>query len=109
MNAYELKEKLSLYAACLGGGDKEISGCYIGDLMSLAMAKLQEGNVWVTIQTNVNVVAVSALTEAGCVIIADGFKPDEAALKKAEAENVIIFTTEKSAYETAKLLGALGI
>lgn len=108
MRVSELKDRLGLSAA-VSGADNEVTGCYIGDLMSLAMAKLQEGNVWITIQTNVNAVAVAVLKEAACIITADGFILDDTALKKAESEEVTVFTSEKSAYELAKLLGELGI
>ena len=82
--------------------DGELGGCYIGDLLSLAMPKVQKNNVWITIQTNVNIVAVASLTEAGCIIIADGFEPEETALKKAQMQEVMILGSELSAYELAK-------
>ena len=31
---------------------KEAHGCYIGDLLSFAMSKVEADNVWITIQTN---------------------------------------------------------
>ena len=110
MKVSELKEKIGA-VLCAGedGLEKEISGCYIGDLLSLAMARVSEKNAWITIQTNVNVIAVSALTEAGCVILAEGLKPDENALAKANAEGITVLSSEKTAYELAKELCALGI
>lgn len=96
-------------AAGESGIDAEAEGCYIGDLLSIAMSRLGEKNVWVTIQTNVNVVAVSVLVESSCVILCDGQKPDETAKNKANAEGVPIMTTEKSAYELAVSLAQLGI
>ena len=109
MKLQEVAEKLNLTAVGGQREDCEITGCYIGDLMSLAMAKLEEGNVWITIQTNLNVVAVSVLKEAGCVILADGAVPDPDTQAKARAEGVALFTSEKSAYILAKELGALGV
>ncbi|MBQ2613768.1 MAG: hypothetical protein IJB80_00345 [Clostridia bacterium] len=110
MNIQELCKELNLTpVAGESGMDKEISGCYIGDLMSLAMAHLEEGYVWITIQSNLNVVAVSALKEAACVILADGVTLDANATVKADEEALAVFTTEDSAYTLAKKLGALGI
>jgi len=110
MNVSELKEKLDLtLCAGEGGLEKEVGGCYIGDLLSLAMARVSENNVWITIQTNVNVIAVSALTEAGCVILAEGLKPDDNAIAKANMENIPILSSERTAYELAKELSVLGI
>lgn len=84
-----------------GNGEKELKGCYIGDLLSLAMSKVEEDNLWITIQSNINIVAVASLTDAGCITLCDGFTPDEDALKKAIEEDIAIITSEKSAYELA--------
>lgn len=96
-------------AAGEGGLEKEASGCYIGDLMSLAMSRLSENNVWITIQTNVNIVAISVLCESACVILCDGQKPDAAACERADTENVPLLFTELGAYEIAAQLSKLGI
>ena len=110
MKVSELAEKLGCQIVCGGGGaQKEVSGCYIGDLLSLAMAKVDVDNAWITIQTNINVVAVASLKEAACVIVADGFHIDETVKAKAEAEEIIILETELSAYDAAKKLVEFGI
>lgn len=110
MKVKELAEKIGLdIVAGKDGAEKEIAGCYIGDLMSLAMARVEEGNVWITIQTNINVVAVAALKEAGCVILADGCVPDENASQKADEEDIPVLVSEKSAYELALCLGDMKI
>lgn len=88
---------------------KEISGCYIGDLLSLAMSSVKAGNIWITIQTNINIVAVSVLTEAACVLLCDGQKPDDAAVKKSNMEDIPILQSTKSAYELACILHDMGI
>ena len=89
----------------ISGDDKKtVSGCYIGDLMSLAMSKIRSSEVWITIQTNINTIAVASLTDAGCVVICDGFSLDNDALEKAKEEETAIIYTEKSAYECAKLI-----
>ncbi len=110
MTAKELSEKLALtLAAGENGLGKQVDGCYIGDLLSLAMSRVESDNVWVTIQTNINVVAVSVLTDCACVVLCDGQEPDIQAKEKADVEGVPIFTTEKSAYQIAKELAMLGI
>lgn len=110
MKVSELAEKTGCQIVCGGGGaEKEVSGCYIGDLLSLAMSKVQMNNVWITIQSNINIAAVATLTEAACIIICDGFEPDDNTAKKAEMEDIPILTSEKSAYELAKILLENGI
>lgn len=110
MKVKEMAEKinLSLYTD-EAFENREVSGCYIGDLLSLAMSSVCANDVWITIQTNVNVAAVAALTEAACVIIADGCRPDGAALERANEQGITILGSEKSAYELAKCLAELGI
>ena len=110
MKVSDIVEKLGLKA--FNGvelTDKEICGCYIGDLLSLAMSKVQKDFVWITIQTNVNIVAVASLTECGCIIIADGFVPEESTLKKAELQEITLLGSKLSAYELAKGLAEMGI
>ena len=110
MNVSELAEKLSLsYGSGAEVPDKEVNGCYIGDLLSLAMAKVDVDNAWITIQTNINVVAVASLKEAACVIVADGFHIDETVKAKAEAEEIIILESELSAEDIAKKRAEYGI
>lgn len=110
MKVSDIISKLMLTCAAGEGGlDRELDGCYIGDLMSLAMSGIREDMVWITIQTNINVAAVASLADAACVIIADCAVPDEAMIKKANELELPILTTEMTAYETAKALAALGI
>ena len=87
-----------------GDEQRNISGCYIGDLLSLAMSKIHKDNAWVTIQSNINIVAVASLMDAGCIIICDGFSPDDGVIQRADIQEVTILKTELSAYETAKIL-----
>ncbi len=110
MKVSELIEKLDLeVTAGANEVNREVKGCYIGDLMSLAMTGIGEKDIWITIQTNMNVVAVAALAEAACVIMADGLTPDANAATKADNEGVVLLSSQKSAYEIAKALGELGI
>lgn len=108
MKVYELAEKTGCEIVC-GDGKGELKGCYIGDLLSLAMSRVEKDNVWITIQTNINIAAVATLTEAGCIIICDGFAPDDNTRERAETEGISILTSEKSAYELAAAISGYGI
>lgn len=87
--------------------NKEISGCYVCDLLSLAMGKVQAGNIWITVQANVNIAAVASLTEASCVLVAENMAVEDSVIKKAEEQDVIILRTEKNAYESAVEIGKM--
>lgn len=103
MTVAELAEKIK-GTVISGSLEKALEGCYIGDLLSLAMSKVQESNIWITIQTNINSVAVASLTEAGCIVICDGFTLDDNALVKAKEEDIPVITSEMSAFEIARLI-----
>ena len=84
--------------------DKEISGAYIGDLLSWVMGRAESGNAWITIMSNINTVAVATLTDASCIILAENVVPDANALEAAVAKEVNILSTPLPAYEAALML-----
>ena len=83
----------------------EAKGCYVCDLLSLAMSKVSAGDVWITVQANVNIAAVAVLTEAACVLIAEGMNIEDSVIAKANDEGVISIRTDKSAFECAMAIG----
>ena len=58
MTVNDLTTTCGFEAAYLPDGEREIGGAYAGDLLSWVMGRAQEDDVFVTIMTNVNVVAV---------------------------------------------------
>ncbi len=87
--------------------EKAVTGCYVCDLLSLAMSKVSEGDVWITVQANVNIAAVAALTEAACVLIAENMNIEQSVINKADSEGVILLRTRKSAFDAAMEIGRL--
>lgn len=78
--------------------DKEIKGCYISDLLSRVMTRAGEGDIWVTVHTNVNIVAVATLTEVACIILSEGVVADEDTIEKANEKGVTILSTDMDSY-----------
>ncbi len=107
MNTYMLCEKLSLKCLTDNNCEKNISGCYISDLLSLAMGRVEKDNIWISVQTNLNIVAIAVLTEAACVIVPESIEIPSLVIDKAKEENVIIFSSPDTAYELAKKIGDL--
>lgn len=81
--------------------DREITVPYCCDLLSIAMGKLPAGAAWVTVMGNVNTLAVATLTDAACIILAEGSSLDEPARKKAAEQGVTVLRTEHPIFETA--------
>lgn len=104
MTVREFVEKNQITYLTKGDLDREITGCYIGDLLSLAMSKTEEGQLWITIQGNVNIAAVAALTDLACIMVVDGRPIDADTKQKAEEQGITILSTDISAYEAACLL-----
>ncbi len=86
--------------------DREIFGAYVGDLLSWVMGRAQADCAWITIMSNVNIVAVAALADVACVILAEDVTPDQAVINTAEAKGINILRSTMPIYESALLLGS---
>ncbi|MDO4798050.1 MAG: hypothetical protein Q4A01_08530 [Coriobacteriales bacterium] len=96
-------------AVSLPDGDREIDGVYVGDLLSWVMGRAQMDNAWITIMTNVNVIAVASLADTSCVILAEGVDMPDDLVQTAKAKDINILVSDEPIYETAlKLAGLLG-
>lgn len=81
--------------------DPEISGGYVSDLLSDVMGNAREGMVWITIMRHLNVVAVASLSGLAAILFSNKIKPEEAVIQKANAEGIILLSTDESTFETA--------
>ncbi len=104
MTVKELAAACDLQAIVLPDGDREITGVYIGDLLSWVMGRAAQGDAWLTIMSNQNIVAVATLTDTACVILTEGVTPDEGVATLAEAKGINLLQSDKSSYQTAKML-----
>lgn len=89
--------------------DRTLEGCYIGDLLSNVMANAQDGEIWLTVQTHENVIAIAVLLNLAGVVFLEGHKPKEETIRKADREGVPLFCTGFSAFELAGLLYTKGV
>ncbi|MCI9575479.1 MAG: hypothetical protein HFJ84_02150 [Clostridiales bacterium] len=108
MTVHELQEACGLSILICEEPERlqqEITGCYIGDFLSWAMGKIAAGNVWITVMGNVNALAVAALTDAACIILAEGASLDEEAVQKAKQQGILVLAAEQSSYQLAVRIG----
>lgn len=106
MKVVELASSCGFKALCMPDGDRQVSGAYIGDLLSWVMGRARADSAWITIMSNVNVVAVASLADVACVILAEGVTLEDELIKTATDKGVNILKSELPAYETAtKLIG----
>lgn len=86
----------------------EISGGYTSDLLSNVMGNADAGNVWITIQTHRNVIAIAALKELAAVIMPSDEKPGDDTVSQSNEEGIPILGTGMPAFElTGKLYDLL--
>ena len=102
----ELKNALGLEALS-EIADREWSGVYAGDLLSWVMSHAEAGNVWVTIMSNTNVIAVASLVDVACVILSEGVTLDEKDKTLAVEKGIAVFTTPMSTYEVCDKISHL--
>ena len=98
MTVNEICKRIDGSVVC-GDASGSACGVYVGDLLSRAMSHVESGNVWITIMSNVNVVAVAALTEPAAVVLAESVVLTEDALKGAEENGITVLSSPLSAYE----------
>ncbi|NLG28569.1 MAG: serine kinase [Chloroflexi bacterium] len=89
--------------------DRPVTGGYASDLLSCVMAKAQPGNVWITLQAHMNVVAVAALLDLACVIVTEGAQPSPEMLDKADERGIALLLSAASTFEVVGALARLGI
>lgn len=81
--------------------DCDITGCYIGDLLSWVMGRAEPGNVWITIMSNINIAAVASLTDCACVLLAEEVTPEQEVIDKADAQGIVLLRSSKTCYQLA--------
>ncbi len=106
MTAGGIIEECGFKALCLPFPDRNVSGCYIGDLLSWVMGRAESDNVWVTIMSNINTVAVASLSDVSLVVLAEGVTLDGEVLRAAEEKGINVASSPDASFETAsKLFG----
>ena len=101
MKVRELVEKLNLKVLSGESGlDRDIDGCYVSDLLSDVMGNAEMGNVWVTLQTHKNVMAIASLKELACVILVKNLMPSDDTIEQSNEEGIPFLSTDMQTYET---------
>ncbi len=110
MTIRQIAQALSLNVLCAEANlDCPIQGGYASDMLSCVMAGAQKGNIWVTLLTHLNVIAVAVLLEIPAVVISEASPVDDTVLKKAEEEGIVLLQTPENTYSVVGKLYELGI
>ena len=109
MNVSEIISKLNLtLIAGKKGVNNEITGGYTSDLLSDVMGNVKDGNIWVTLQTHKNVMAIASLRDISAIVLVKGLQPDADMLEKANEEDIPVLGTDEETFEiTGKIYDLL--
>ena len=100
MKVFELAEN-GFETITMPDGEREIDGVYIGDLLSWVMGRASQDNAWITIMSNINVIAVATLADTACVILAEDVELPEDIRTQAEKKGINVLKSPLPTYETA--------
>lgn len=89
--------------------EREILGGYASDLLSDVMGNSREGDIWVTMQKHVNIVAVAQLNNLAAIVLVNGRKPESDAAARANEVGVAIISTPLQAFDAIGILHEHGI
>jgi len=89
--------------------ERDITGCYISDMLSDVLACAQPGVLWLTIQAHRNVVSCAATKDIGAVLITCRRKPAPEIVAEAGENDVILLSTPLTTYEVAGKLWEAGL
>ena len=101
MTGKELAAACGFTLAC-GTGEREIEGgIYCCDLLSIVMGRAPADGLWVTVMGNMNTLAVAALADAACVIMAENAHLDQTAMNKARVQGITVLETALPIFDAA--------
>ena len=107
MTVNDLLKSEKFSAVSLPDGSRVVKNVYIGDLLSWVMGRAKADDAWITIMSNVNILAVASLADTACIILAEGVTVDDSIKATADEKEINILTTEMNIYETAIYLNSL--
>ena len=99
MKVSEISAALGMKCLSEPAEDREVTGCYAGDLLSWVIGRAEKDNAWATIMSNVNVAAVAVMADISMIILTESVEPDDPLLEKARLHGIGMYSTESSTYE----------
>ena len=100
MTAEEIAERVNGVVAVPVEGASAASA-YASDLLSDVMGNAEMGNIWVTLQTHKNVMAIASLKELAAVILVKGQTASDDTLEQSNEEGIPFLSTDAETFETA--------
>ncbi len=108
MKVCDIIQKLNLKVFCGEQGvNNEVVGGYTSDLLSDVMGNVDENQIWVTLQTHKNIMAIASLKDVAAIILVKGYQPEQAAIDQSNEEGIPILGTDLETFEISGELYSL--
>ena len=101
MTVSELCTNCGFTVGCMPEPERQVNGAYAGDLLSWVMGRARADSAWITIMSNLNVIAVASLADTACVILSEGVKLDAEIIAAAVEKGINVLYSELPTFETA--------
>ncbi len=105
MNVLNMANELGWEKLSMPDPEAEISGGYVGDLLSWVMGRAECGQLWVTIMTNINILAVASLAGVSAIVIAEGAEVSKDVIDKANEQGINLLRSQSSAFDIVCSVG----
>ncbi|MEJ5265461.1 MAG: DRTGG domain-containing protein [Bacteroidales bacterium] len=96
----KLAEHLQL--KCISGCDglqKVVRGVYVSDLLSDVVGHAEEAQLWITLHTHPNIVAVATLKNLSAIIISGGRIPESETIEASEKQQIPILLSSQTTFQ----------
>ncbi len=110
MTLREIADKLQLEVKA--GNEflsNEVRGGYASDLLSDVIANAREGDLWITLQTHQNTVAVGSMKDLAGIVFVNGRAPEADTVEKAGELRLPLLLSALPAFELIGRLHELGL
>jgi predicted transcriptional regulator len=80
--------------------DVDVHDVYISDLLSDVMGNAKQNQLWITLQSHKNVIAVAALKDIAGVVFINGVCPSDDLIELANQKGIALLGTTETAFNT---------
>ena len=89
--------------------DDAVEGGYSGDLLSDVIAASRRHDMWITIQSHENIIAVATLKDLAAVVLARNSIPHTETVDHAKREEVTLLRSPLTSYQLVARLVSMGV
>ena len=105
MNILQIADELNFEKLSLPEPEAEVTGGYVGDQLSWVMGRAESGQIWVTIMTNINILAVASLSGVSGIVVAEGAEVSVEVIDKAKEQGINLLRSKLAAFDIVCSIG----